>query len=73
MEIGLHLVKTSDCIDEKTGTVQVYKLLPNPGDSIMIVNCGDHFEVRYHHWEEHPVELTLQEIEDLKRGHIIWN
>ena len=62
-----------DGIDEKTGTVDVYKLCPQQGDSIMIVNCGTHFEVRHHHWEQSPLVLTEQDIEMLKRGQITWN
>ena len=60
-------------IDEDTGTVDVYKLCPNEGDSIMIVNCGDRFELRHHHWEVRAFDLTQKDIEDLKTGRIIWN
>lgn len=62
-----------DGIDEKNGTVNVYELLPEPGDSVMIVNCGSHFEVRHHHWEKQPFHLTAEDIEKLKQGHITWN
>lgn len=66
----------ADGIDEENGIVDVYKLLPDCGDSVMIVNCGDHFEVRHHKWSLNPVppiELTQQDIELLKRGLITWN
>lgn len=60
-------------IDETEGTVNVYKLCPKPGDSIMVVNCGDHYEVRHHHWEQQAFDLTAEDIEDLRQGRIIWN
>lgn len=63
----------SDGIDEKTGMVNVYQLLPEPGDSLMIVNCGTHFEIRHHHWTTPPLVLTEQDIEKLKQGLITWN
>ena len=66
----------TDGIDEKNGIVDVYKLLPKRGDSVMIVNCGTHFEVRHHSWDmdDRPaIELTEQDIELLKQGLITWN
>lgn len=60
-------------IDEKTGTLDVYRLCPEMGDSIMVVNCGTHFEVRHHHWEQQPFGLTELDIEYLKQGLITWN
>jgi len=63
-------------INEETGHVDVYALLPNAGDSVMIVNCGDHFEVRHHSWSpggEPPLYLTDEDIERLKQGVITWN
>lgn len=62
-----------DGIDEATGTVDVYSLCPNPGDSIMVVNCGSHFEVRHHHWEETPLNLTDKDVTNLRQGLITWN
>ena len=62
-----------DGIDQETGTVNVYKLLPNPGDSLMIVNCGTHFEIRHHHWEPQALTLTDEDIERLKAGTIVFN
>jgi hypothetical protein len=73
--MGLHRMAT-DGIDEERGIVDVYKLLPEQGDSIMIVNCGDHFEVRHHKWSVQsvpPIELTPYDIECLKQGLITWN
>lgn len=60
-------------IDTKTGTVNVHDLCPEPGDSIMVVNCGTHYEVRHHHWECRPLGLTDEDIHDLKTGQIVWN
>ena len=64
---------SKDGIDEKTGKVDVYALCPEQGDSIMIVNCGDHYEIRHHHWEEQPLLLTDNDIEQLKHGLVTWN
>lgn len=62
-------------IDEDTGTVNVYDACPNKGDSVMIVNCGDHFEVRHHTRETvtQAAVLTEDEINRLKQGHITWH
>lgn len=60
-------------IDEKNGTVNVYELLPEPGDSLMIVNCGTHFEIRHHHWTTPPLMLTDEDVDKLKQGLITWN
>ncbi len=62
-----------DAFNEETGMIDVYKLLPEQGDSVMVVNCGDHFEIRHHHFGPEPLLLTDQDIELLKRGHITWN
>ena len=65
-----------DGIDEETGLVDVYALLPEHGDSVMIVNCGDHFEMRKHCWSitgQPPLILTDQDLTFLKQGRITWN
>lgn len=63
-------------IDEDEGTVNVYKACPKEGDSVMIVNCGDHFEVR-HHSRTIPTTteaaLTEDDISQLQLGTIIWH
>ena len=63
-------------IDEDSGTVDVHRACPNEGDSVMIVNCGDHFEVRHHSRE--PITtteavLTDEELNKLRSGHIVWH
>jgi hypothetical protein len=58
---------------KKDGTVNVHDLCPAPGDSIMVVNCGTHYEVRYHHWVEPGYTLTDQDVEDLTRGRVTWH
>ena len=63
----------SDGVDVKRGTVNVYELLPEQGDSLMIVNCGTHYEIRHHHWSVPPLLLTDDDIERLKEGRITWN
>ena len=60
-------------IDQKTGMVNVYELLPEQGDSIMIVNCGTHFELHHHHWEQPPLVLTEEDIEAIRSGRVVWN
>lgn len=65
--------RMSKGIDEETGLVDVYELCPERGDSIMIVNCGDHYEVHHRHWGTVPPFLTDEDIEMLKRGQITWN
>lgn len=60
-------------IDEKSGTLNLYDLIPEQGDSLMVVNCGSHFEIRYHHWELGALKLTDEEVEDLKAGRITFN
>jgi hypothetical protein len=74
---GVHGIMTgapvSQGIDQKTGTINVYELCPEVGDSIMVVNCGTHFEIRHHHWTVPPLALTDDDIEDLKAGRVIWH
>jgi hypothetical protein len=66
-------MSSKDGIDEELGTVNVYQLCPEKGDSIMIINCGTHYEVRHQHWDSQPFVLTEQDIENLKEGRITWN
>ena len=71
-----HTYMTTKGIDEKTGMIDVYALLPDCGDSIMVVNCGDHFEIRHHKWKvanAPPLELTELDIERLCENSIVWN
>jgi hypothetical protein len=64
-----------DVIDEETGMIDVYGLLPNQGDSVLIVNCGSHFELRASSGLHYPAGLTLtaEEIERLKERRIVWH
>lgn len=66
-------LSNKDGIDEMNGTVDVYKLCPKPGDSITVINCGTHYEVRHAHYEVRPLYLTDEEIEALKAGTIVFN
>ena len=68
----VRLVSTKG-IDQKTGMVNVYELLPEQGDSIMIVNCGTHFELHHHHWEQPPLVLTEEDSEAIRAGRVVWN
>jgi hypothetical protein len=63
-------------IDEKRGIVHLNEIIPEVGDSVMIVNCGDHFELTQHSWKVAPVppvHLTDEDIQRLKQGTINWH
>ena len=55
-----------DGIDEETGTVDVYSLCPNQGDSITIINCGTHYEMRHRQWVFGEIELTDKAVARLR-------
>jgi hypothetical protein len=63
----------SNGIDQKRGMINVYELLPSPGDSALVVNCGTHFEVRHQNWTNPPLVLTEDDIEALVAGKVIWH
>lgn len=64
----------SDVINQQTGTVNVYKLLPRPGDSILIVNLGTHFEVRHQTVPVTPtLYLTEDDVERIRNGTMVFN
>jgi hypothetical protein len=66
----------ADGIDKETGVIDVYALLPEKGDSVMIVNCGDHFEIKHHSWSQSsvpPIFLTEEDIRFIQQGRIVWN
>lgn len=60
-------------IDEENGVINVYELLPKAGDSITVINCGDHFEIRHQHFEFPPLVLTEHDIECMKLGTLVIN
>lgn len=65
-----------DGIDYKKGIINVYSLLPETGDSLMIINHGTHFEIRQHSWTVHsapPLHLTDDDLDRLRQGLITWN
>lgn len=62
-----------ETIDNKAGTVNVYKLLPQPGDAIIITNCGTHFEIKHMHVDLPPLYLTDEDIEILTQGRMVWH
>jgi hypothetical protein len=59
--------------DDKLGSIDLYELLPLEGDTLIVQNCGDHFEINHHHWTKPPLLLTDRDIEQLKQGLITWN
>lgn len=65
----------SDGIDHDDKTIDLRKLLPNQGDSVMIVNCGDHYEMSERRLVLMPEEATLtdDDLKHLRRGTITWN
>jgi len=63
-----------DAIDQRTGIVKLYELLEEPGDSVVIAHCGDHFEIHYHRqYKEGDMILTESDIEALRLGRIVWH
>jgi hypothetical protein len=67
------MIQPMSVINQKTGSFNVYEALPEDGDTIIITNCGSHFEIKYHHWSTPPLLLTDTDIELLKQGRITWN
>lgn len=63
----------TDGIDHKSKTINLVQLLPNAGDSALIVNCGSHFEVRYADGWDQPLLLTDEDIEALQQGRVVWH
>lgn len=63
----------SDGIDQKKGTINVRILCPEPGDTVVVVNCGSHYEVRHQNWTAEPLYLTDEDIEQMRMGEIIWH
>lgn len=63
----------SDCIDQKTGTINIHELLPEQGDSLMVTNRGTHYEVKHLSWTKPPLCLTDEDIDALVTGKVIWH
>lgn len=57
-------------INEEDGIVEVFKVCPREGDSVLIVNCGDHFEVRQRSGD---AILTDEDIRRLTQGQVTWH
>jgi hypothetical protein len=64
---------SADGIDEKTGMINVYIACPKAGDSIMVTNLGDRFEIHHRSHQAPELLLTDNEIERLKQGIIVWH
>lgn len=62
-----------DGINEQEGSINLHELLPAVGDSVMIVNRGDHFELNQQPFPHPTLLLTNDEIERIRKGTIIWN
>jgi len=58
-------------INEKDQIIDLHKLLPDQGDSVMIVNCGDHYEIQ--HRTLKPPFLTEDDVDHLNAGTIRWH
>ena len=54
------------------GTINVYKLCPEAGDTIMVVNCGTHYEVRYPRNND-AAQLTDEDVAALSSGRVTWH
>ena len=61
--------------DKDRGAIDLHRLLPSRGDSVLIVNCGDHFELRGHSVGSRPAPLVLtdEDIDRLTEGKMIWH
>lgn len=66
------MASDDDAIDQEKGTVNLYKLCPNAGDSLMVVNYGTHFGLSYHSWDSGQLKLTAEDLADIKGDRIIW-
>lgn len=53
-------------------SLDLYEMMPEPGDKIMVVNTGHSFEVYVIDIQEPPLTLTHDEIEALTRGEITF-
>lgn len=63
----------SDTIDQKRGTINVRELLPEHGDSLVVTNCGTHYEVKHLNWTQPPLSLTDDDIDALVSGKVVWH
>lgn len=64
----------SDGIDHKRKTIDLLRMLPKPGDSALIVNCGTHFEVSYSNgFDAEFPSLTEEDIAALQEGRVVWH
>lgn len=62
--------------DMKNGIINLQALLPQRGDSVVITNCGGHYEMveQRFDWDVVPeVALTEHDISCLKAGTINWH
>lgn len=60
-------------LDEKKGIIHLHEVIPNEGDSLLVVNTGERFEFRQQSWLRPPFDLTADEIVRLKAGTIVFN
>ena len=63
---------SSKPIDPDTGLLNAYDLCPGEGDSMWVMNCGDHFEIRYYRVIGEALRLTEDDMDKLRRGEITW-
>lgn len=59
-------------VDPDAGSLNLYELLPMQGDSMWVMNCGDHYEIRYYRVVGPALTLTADDIEALKNGEITF-
>jgi hypothetical protein len=62
-------------MNDKTGRINLYQMLPESGDILVVQNCGDHFNIQHYNVfaAPPPLLLTDEEIIKLRQGQIVWN
>ena len=59
-------------INPDAGSLNLHELLPTHGDSMWVMNCGDHYEIRYYGVVGPALTLTADDTEALKNGEITF-
>ena len=68
--------ETDPVIDEDTGTVNVYRMLPQVGDSVLITNYGYFFQVQNSgpsYINQKALTLTSEDVDALREGRVTWH
>lgn len=72
--LGASHTSVMSAYDAKRGRINLYEMLPEQGDILVVQNCGDHFSIQHYNvYATPPLFLTDEEIEKLRQGQIVWN